>query len=171
MRVVSEWNWLFNVTCNDISVIYVMARRCAGGLKKLDLRSGSQRHRQFVGFFNMSVKGDWNGVVYRNNRKRVIPCRCLAFKINYQLLFKNGKKSVLDPVTQGITLNLNKILMSRETGIETIWISCYICLFGCCISEKLAVTLVKLKAQGPCTGHRSIIATLHCFPLHEKYTN
>ena len=29
----------------------------------------------------------------------------------------------------------------------------------------------KLEAQGPCTGHRSIIATLHCFPLHEKYTN
>ena len=27
-------NWLFNVTINDISVIYVMAHRCAGGLKK-----------------------------------------------------------------------------------------------------------------------------------------
>ena len=37
---VSEW--LFNVTINDISVIYVTAHRCAGGLKKeLDLRSGS----------------------------------------------------------------------------------------------------------------------------------
>ena len=35
-------NWLFNVTINDISVIYVTAHRCAGGLKKkLDLRSGS----------------------------------------------------------------------------------------------------------------------------------
>ena len=32
---------LFNVTINDISVIYVTAHRCAGGLKKLDLRSGS----------------------------------------------------------------------------------------------------------------------------------
>ena len=53
----SEWvNWLFNVTINDISVIYVTAHRCAGGLKKkLDLRSGSQRHRNFVGFFNVSV--------------------------------------------------------------------------------------------------------------------
>ena len=50
-------NWLFNVTINDISVIYVTAHRCAGGLqKKLDLRSGSQRHRHFVGFFNMPVK-------------------------------------------------------------------------------------------------------------------
>ena len=28
-----EWNWLFNVTINDISVIYVTAHRCAGGLK------------------------------------------------------------------------------------------------------------------------------------------
>ena len=38
---VSEWVWLFNVTFNDISVIYVTANRCAGGLKKLNLRSGS----------------------------------------------------------------------------------------------------------------------------------
>ena len=49
-----ELNWLFYVTINDISVIYVTAHRCAGGLKKkLDLRSGSQRHRHFVGFFNV----------------------------------------------------------------------------------------------------------------------
>ena len=49
-------SWLFNVTINDISVIYVTAHRCAGGLKeKLDLRSGSQRHRHFVGFFNVPV--------------------------------------------------------------------------------------------------------------------
>ena len=38
----SEWDWLFNVTINDISVIYVTAHRCAGGLKKLDLRSDSR---------------------------------------------------------------------------------------------------------------------------------
>ena len=32
------------------------AHRCAGGLKKkFDLRSGSQRHRHFVGFFNVPV--------------------------------------------------------------------------------------------------------------------
>ena len=30
----SEWDWLLNVTCNDISVIYVRAHRRAGGLKK-----------------------------------------------------------------------------------------------------------------------------------------
>ena len=51
-----ELNCLFNVTINDISVIYVTAHRCAGGLKKkYDLRSGSQRHRHFVGFFNVPV--------------------------------------------------------------------------------------------------------------------
>ena len=51
-----EVNWLFNVAINDISVIYVTAHRCAGGLKKKwDLRSGSQRHRHFVGFFNVPV--------------------------------------------------------------------------------------------------------------------
>ena len=33
----SEWDWMLNDTCKDISVIYVTAHRCAGGLKKLDL--------------------------------------------------------------------------------------------------------------------------------------
>ena len=56
IRVEFELNWLFNVTINDISVIYVTAHRCAGGLKKkFDLRSGSQRHRHFVRFFNVPV--------------------------------------------------------------------------------------------------------------------
>ena len=37
-----EWvNWSLHVTFNDISVIYVTAHRCAGGLKNIDLRSGS----------------------------------------------------------------------------------------------------------------------------------
>ena len=53
-----ELNWLFNVTINDISVIHVTAHRCAGGLKKkFDLRSGSQRHRHFVGFFKEGETG------------------------------------------------------------------------------------------------------------------
>ena len=56
-RGLSEWDWLFNVTGYDISDIYVTAHRCAGGLKKkLNLRSGSQRHRYFVGFFNVPVQ-------------------------------------------------------------------------------------------------------------------
>ena len=55
--VVLLLNCLFNVTINDISVIYVTAHRCAGGLKKkFDLQSGSQRHRHFVGFFNVPVQ-------------------------------------------------------------------------------------------------------------------
>ena len=35
-------NWLLIVTVKNISVIYVTAHRCAGKLKKLDLRSGCQ---------------------------------------------------------------------------------------------------------------------------------
>ena len=54
-------NWLVNVTINDISVIYVTAHRCAGELKKLDLRSGSQRHRHFVGFFHVPVQAPTRG--------------------------------------------------------------------------------------------------------------
>ena len=47
---------LLNVTINDISVIYVTEHTCAGGLKKLDLLLGSQRHRHFVGFLNLPVQ-------------------------------------------------------------------------------------------------------------------
>ena len=35
--------------------------RCEGGLKKLHLRSGSQRHRHFVGFFNVPVQAPTRG--------------------------------------------------------------------------------------------------------------
>ena len=41
-----ERDWLFNVTWNDI---YVTSHIYTGGLKKLNLRSGSQRHKHFVG--------------------------------------------------------------------------------------------------------------------------
>ena len=59
IRAELSWIWLFNVTFNDISVIYmyVTEHRCAGGMKKkLNLQSGSERHRHFVGFFNVSVQ-------------------------------------------------------------------------------------------------------------------
>ena len=45
-----------NITFNNISVISFMAHRCAGGLKKVVLRSGSQCHRHFVDFFKVSVQ-------------------------------------------------------------------------------------------------------------------
>ena len=54
--------WLLNVKCNNISVIYVTAHRYAGGLKKLDLRLGSQHHRHLPRFFNMSPRGDAGGL-------------------------------------------------------------------------------------------------------------
>ena len=37
------------------------AYKCAGGPKKLDLRSGSQRHKHFLGFFNMPVQTPTQG--------------------------------------------------------------------------------------------------------------
>ena len=57
--LMSEWDWLINVTCNDISVIYETAHICAGRLKKkLDPWSGSQCHIHVraVGFFNVPVQ-------------------------------------------------------------------------------------------------------------------
>ena len=43
--------FVFYVTCNNISVIYVTTQMCSGLKKKLYLRSGFQYHRHFVGFF------------------------------------------------------------------------------------------------------------------------
>ena len=56
------WNTLFwfvllvfYVTCT-LFQSYMWRHRCAGGLKeKFYLRSGSQRHRHFAGFFNVPV--------------------------------------------------------------------------------------------------------------------
>ena len=53
--------WLFNVTCNYISVIYVTAHRYAGPLKNLNLRSGSQCHRHFVRYFDVPVQAPTRG--------------------------------------------------------------------------------------------------------------
>ena len=41
---------------------FVTAHICAGVLKKLNLRSGSQRHRNFVGFFNVPVQTGLRGL-------------------------------------------------------------------------------------------------------------
>ena len=68
-------DWLFNVTIDDISVIYVTAHRCAGGLKnKMDLRSGSQRHSHFLWFFNMPVQAPTKTfyTVMPRNRNRLL---------------------------------------------------------------------------------------------------
>ena len=65
-------------TINDIAVInmYVTAHRCAGGLKKFDLLSGSQRHRHFVWFFNVPVQAPTRGHPYGYSEK---PPHLVAF--------------------------------------------------------------------------------------------
>ena len=70
-NLVSEWDWLLNVTSNNITVIYVTAHRCAGRLKKFDLWSGSRGKRHFVGFFNVPTQALTRGqpfytVILRN---------------------------------------------------------------------------------------------------------
>ena len=52
------WVWIYFCFTSHATVFqsYMWRHRCAGGLKKkLYLRSGSQRHRHFVGFFNVPV--------------------------------------------------------------------------------------------------------------------
>ena len=53
--------WFFSMSHATIFQLYMWRHRCAGGLKKnLYLRLGSQRHRHFVGFFNMTIL-HWHG--------------------------------------------------------------------------------------------------------------
>ena len=54
---VSEWVWLLNITCNDISVIYVTAHRSADGLKK-NFKSLTQRER--LGKISSSISKLWD---------------------------------------------------------------------------------------------------------------
>ena len=49
------------ITCNHISVINVMAHRCAGGLKKMDQRWGSKCHRLFLELFNVLAQAPKRG--------------------------------------------------------------------------------------------------------------
>ena len=55
--VQAEWVWVYWRFTSHATIFqsYTWRHRCAGGLKKLYLRSGSKRHRRFVGFFNVSV--------------------------------------------------------------------------------------------------------------------
>ena len=73
-----RWGLLFNLTCKDISVICVAAQRCAGWLKKkLDVRSGSQLNRHFVGFFNVPVQVQTRGNSFNSHSEK--PPHLVAF--------------------------------------------------------------------------------------------
>ena len=58
---VNELSWVYWCFASHATIFqsYMWRHRCAGGLKKLlYLRSGSQRHRHFAGFFNVPVYTD-----------------------------------------------------------------------------------------------------------------
>ena len=71
---------VFNVTFNNISVTYVTAS--AGDLKKVDLRSGFNRHRHFGGFLNVPSQHRFCFIGIRNSSLRI------------QSLLSAGKKSI-----------------------------------------------------------------------------
>ena len=71
-------NWLFNITINDISVIYLTAHRCAGGLrKKLYQQLSSQHHRHFVVFFKAPVQAQTRDQPFYTVFRETIPFGCL----------------------------------------------------------------------------------------------
>ena len=53
----THWIWVYWCLTSHATIFqsYMWRHRCAGGLKKLNLRSGSQRHWYFAGFFNVPV--------------------------------------------------------------------------------------------------------------------
>ena len=71
---------------------YMWRHRCAGGLKKLYLRSGSQSHRHFVGFLNVSVLHRHGATLFirlfRRNHPIQSPLttRCLGIRRTYSHL-------------------------------------------------------------------------------------
>ena len=119
---VGEWDWLFNVTCNNISVIYVTAHRCAGRLKKkLNLRPGSRCHRHFVGFFNVTAQAlTWGHPFYGYSKK--LPC-LVAF---YDTLWIRRTYSHLKPSGSQQGLNLKQeaqraIYRAPEYNMPPFW--------------------------------------------------
>ena len=89
----SECDGLLNVTCNDISVIYVTAHRCTGGFKnKWNLQSGYQRHRHFVGFFNVPVQAPTRGHPFYGYSEK--PLHLVAFTTRWRY---GGPILILNP--------------------------------------------------------------------------
>ena len=131
MKWVSEWNWLFNITCNNISVIYVTAHRCAGGLKKkLDLRSDSQCHRHFVGFFNMPVQAPTRGHPFYGSSKE--PTHLDAF---YNTLgIRRTYSHLKPPGSQRGNSRVGWFLISWDIGV---------CLLHCCVLCRYITNAIK----------------------------
>ena len=151
---------LFNVTYNDISVIYVTAHRCAVGLKKkLDLRSGSQRHSHFVGFFNVPVQAPARGHPFYGYSEK--PPHLVA--LNDTLGIPPGSFSYSNTVQDTLVLYikmpsiirsgvymmwaLNSVLSLKvkvtwdQSGKRNDWHSCKVCTY-----KYFAVPLYKMFA-------------------------
>ena len=69
---------VFYVT-STILQLYMWRHICAGRLKKLDLRSGSQRHRHFLGFFNVPVLHRHGTTLFIGWFRHTAPFSCLLW--------------------------------------------------------------------------------------------
>ena len=61
-KIGTRWGWVYWCITSHATIFqsYMWRHRCAGGLKKLYLRSGSHHNRHFAGFFNAPVL-QWHG--------------------------------------------------------------------------------------------------------------
>ena len=144
----SQWDWLLNVTCNVISVIYVMAHRCPGGLKKLALWSGSQRHRHFVGIFNVPVHESTQGQpFYGYSEKPPHFSRLLRAAWGY-----GGPILVLNPQgSHWVECTCRYLMMSK--GINNRWQGHEVHEINMSTLSKYAVTWAKILS-GNCFKRR-----------------
>ena len=105
---------LLNVTCNDISVIYLTAHRCAGGLKKLVRPTvGLPTPNTFRRFFNVPVQASTRGhPFYGYSEKpphfsRLLRC---ARRYGWPFLVLNSKGVTLDDISViYVTAYMNKM--------------------------------------------------------------
>ena len=92
------------IIVNGISVIFMTTHRCAGGLKKVDLRSGSQCNRHFVGFFKVP-NHNWHQAILNGktdkykSRHYKDPKTCQDNEMtNIKTYFFRGEKSYTLPI-------------------------------------------------------------------------
>ena len=111
------WFWfqidylLFNVTFNDVSVIYVTAHTCIE--KEVWPTVGLPRHRHFAGFFNVPVQAHTRATLFT-----VIPRSCPISIAFYDA--HGDTEDVLHSRVPTRALCSNKIIYNKNTAIANL---------------------------------------------------
>ena len=114
---VHMWVWLYWCFTSHATIFqsYMWRHRCAGGLKKkLHLRSGSQRHRHFAGFFNVPVIHRHGTTLFKRRFRHTAPFSRL-------LRHAGDTEDVISTLTPGVLTGVSSVSPSpkkKEDEIE-----------------------------------------------------